>query len=118
MAGSVLSLPKASGAGMDSSENFCEGVHIFVPVLVGFAEVEKPLMKLCHHLISRVGGFLDIGEGAGREVLSVDVMDMVQEEAMAFEFVFCLVCLSIPQVLLVDTFFLGGIGGDGLNGNI
>jgi hypothetical protein len=87
-------------------------------VLVGFAQVEKPLAKFSNQVIGRVCGFLNSGKGCGGEVLSMDVEDMVQELAVAFEFFFSFMGLNIPQVLLADIFCLGGREGIGLNWDI
>jgi hypothetical protein len=65
MAGGFLSVLEAFSTGMNSSEEVCDGVHVSISVLVGFAQVEKPLAKFSNQVIGRVCGFLNCGEGCG-----------------------------------------------------
>ena len=118
MASGWMGAIEAFSPRMDACEEVCDLVHIGVSVLVSFSQIDKGLVKTRHHGICTSEGVLDCGFGAGRRVSSMDVKEIINEAAVAFDDVFCLVCLNIPQVLLADIFCWCCRGGVGLNGSI
>jgi hypothetical protein len=73
MAGGFLSVRDAFAVGKDFFEKVCESFHVFISLLMGFAQGEKALAKFCNQVIDRVCNFIPCDDACWGKVVSMGV---------------------------------------------